>query len=157
MTHMRAGHGEHQVNQHAPVERKLTDRLRLDDFANTGILGAQDFNRGVYFHRFVHRAQLEPNRDGQLLSDFETQRFLGRGKPLGLHAKLVVSRKKSRNLEKPLLVCDYVPNRTRIRGFKLDGGPADGALLRITDTATEYRVVALSQVREPKRQEKQQK
>ena len=60
---MRARYGQHQVNQHAAIERKLADRLRLDDFANAGILAAQDFNRGTHFYRLGDRSQLQPDRD----------------------------------------------------------------------------------------------
>ena len=69
---MSAGNGENEVDQHAAVQWQIADRLGLDDFADAGIGGVEDFRHTLYLSRLLNRADFERNCDGQALAHFET-------------------------------------------------------------------------------------
>ncbi len=90
MTDVRAGYGENQVDQHAPIERKGLDGGGLDDFADTGVGGVQDVEQGGHdLQSAGGGSELEIEIEGELLVDFKTQSLRQRGEAGGLHGKFV--------------------------------------------------------------------
>ena len=91
---VRAGYGEHQIHQHAAIQRKLLHRLPFHDLAHAGISGPQNIGRRVHLHAFLHRANLEFDLDCQLLPDLEMQILFHHGKARGLRGQLIVVGRK---------------------------------------------------------------
>ena len=72
VAHVRAWHGQSQIQQHAAVQRKLSNRIRLDDFAQARVRRLQDVGPTYDIHRCPLRTQREFYIQVHLLPHLET-------------------------------------------------------------------------------------
>jgi hypothetical protein len=91
VTEVRAGDGEDEVDEHAAVQGEGIDRFLIDDCADAGILGLQQFARGFHADALLVAAEVEFEIDGGLLTDFERDGVFGLGKALAIDGKGVGS------------------------------------------------------------------
>ena len=75
---MGAGHGEYQVNQHAPIQGQFANGCGLDDLSDAGVGRLQDFAAGRDFYSL--RDGTNPQRDihGKFLAYLQPQRLFCR-------------------------------------------------------------------------------
>ena len=94
MTLVSARNGEHQIDQHAPVERKLFDGDRFYHLAHGRIIGMEQGRLAGYFHNIFFDRNLETQIQRELLADLQTELLRNRGKPERLYRKLDVNSRK---------------------------------------------------------------
>ena len=73
-----AGHGEHQVNQHAPIEGQFANGGGLDHLSNAGVGRLQDFAAGRDFYSLRDGANPQADIHCQFLAHLQPQRLLCR-------------------------------------------------------------------------------
>jgi len=86
MTLVGARHGQHQIDQHAAVERQVANRISLDHLTNTGVSSSQHIHAfTLNVHRAGERRKLEGYVTSRLLPDFKMYGLSQDRKPRGLH------------------------------------------------------------------------
>ncbi len=87
---VRARHGEHEIDEHAAIERKCFHGSGLDHFANAGVGGVQNIEHGGHdLQRAAGGSELEVEIEGKLLVDLETKSLLERGEACRLNGEFV--------------------------------------------------------------------
>jgi hypothetical protein len=97
MAHVSARNGQHQVNQHASIKRKIFDRGRLNDFTDSGLAGVEHLWRIDDLDRLFagFNAQLKINC--QTLGNLEVNVLVPGRKATSADHQLVVCRLQARN------------------------------------------------------------
>ena len=71
MAGMSTRNGQHEVQQHAPVQRQILNRLTLDDLAQARVLSLQSFRNRGNDNAFTLPGHAEDHIEGHVLSNFE--------------------------------------------------------------------------------------
>ncbi len=141
------GDGEYKVDQHAAVEGQFLDRLGFDDLTDAGVGGAQDVARSADLDTFLHRSDLEGDVDGQLLTDFQTNRLVHRGKAGSTGGQFIfVGQKRGSRERSPVVGRDFASG-SGAESFEEHRGFGHRERLRVPDGAGNQRVVALAECR----------
>ena len=113
VAHVRAGNGQHQVDQHAAVERKVADGDRLNDFAHRRVGRMQRGRDVADFDDVLHGSDFEAEVQRHLLGHLKAQ-ALGEGrKPGSLHLEFIITGGQSGDLENSLVVAGDVAHGLR--------------------------------------------
>jgi hypothetical protein len=149
-----AGHGEHEVNQHAPIQGQFANGRGLDDLSDAGVRRLQYFTASRDSYSLRDGTNQESDIHGKFLPHFQAQSLLCRSQAGRFDLQIVVIRQERWRLEASLLVRDDATDRARARGSQLDRRPRNGKMLRIGDRTCENGVVALAKSRQSKNQKK---
>jgi len=145
VAHVRAGNGENEINEHAAVEGKITDRGRLYDFADAGVDCVQYIGGGgVYLDNGGGGRELEREVEFELLAYFEANRASELREALCLNSKAVLSRQDSGDLEDALRICANVALCVSLIRSNCNHRTCNRTLLRIGDRAGHGGVIALA-------------
>ena len=135
MADVRAGHGQHQVDQHAAIEWKIVHSDGFDDFAHRGIGGMKGGRDVADIDDFLYRGDFKTQVQHHLLSYFKSQTLAQGRKPGNLHLKNIVTGEQSGDLETSLVVAGDAAHRLRAGRRQFDLRSGKGFALRVVNCA----------------------
>src|SRR6185369_7552090 len=113
VAHVSAGDCEYKIDQHAPIQREVLNRCRLDDFSDRGFVGVEDLWNIADFYGLLMGFDAQLKIDQEALRNFKTKIFALGGKSGGADSQFVVPRLETGDLIDSLIVGLHFAHRAR--------------------------------------------
>ena len=110
---MRSRHRQHQVHQHAAVQRKLRHRPLIHHLAHARVRRLQQLGRALGRYRLRIRPHRKRQVDHRLLTQLKLQRSMRHSKPAALRIDHVRARQQAARLIRARSVGCKLPRRIR--------------------------------------------